>query len=118
MLCLGRSRGPNPWGLRPLWFWPWDLPRHNIHHDTSSAFSNNVPLQWSVYSVQCTVYSVQCTVYSVQCTVYLENLGRVQLKEPPCSSDHLVITNKQESTLFNQTVVSKQHISEDGRTKS
>ena len=23
--------------------WPWDLPRHNIHHDTSSAFSNNVP---------------------------------------------------------------------------
>ena len=22
---------------------PWDLPRHNIHHDTSSAFSNNVP---------------------------------------------------------------------------
>ena len=23
---------------------PWDLPRHNIHHDTSSAFSNNVPL--------------------------------------------------------------------------
>ena len=22
----------------------WDLPRHNIHHGTSSAFSNNVPL--------------------------------------------------------------------------
>ena len=44
MLCLGRSRGQNPWGLRPLRFWPWDLPRHNIHHDTSSAFSNNVPL--------------------------------------------------------------------------
>ena len=22
---------------------PWDLPRHNIHHDTSSTFSNNVP---------------------------------------------------------------------------
>ena len=43
MLCLGRSRGQNPWGLRPLGFWPWDLPRHNIHHDTSSAFSNNVP---------------------------------------------------------------------------
>ena len=23
---------------------PWDLPRHNIHHGTSSAFSNNVPM--------------------------------------------------------------------------
>ena len=23
---------------------PWDLPRHNTHHDTSSAFSNNVPI--------------------------------------------------------------------------
>ena len=44
MLCLVRSRDQNPWGLRPLGFWPWDLPRHNIHHGTSSAFSNNVPL--------------------------------------------------------------------------
>ena len=31
-----------PWDL------PWDLPRHNIHHDTSSAFSNNVPICQSV----------------------------------------------------------------------
>ena len=23
---------------------PREVPRHNIHHDTSSAFSNNVPL--------------------------------------------------------------------------
>ena len=44
MLCLGRSRGQNPRGLRPLGFWPCNLPRHNIHHDTSSAFSNNVPV--------------------------------------------------------------------------
>ena len=44
MLCLGRYRGQNPWGLPPLGAWPWDLPRHNIHHDTSSAFSNNVPV--------------------------------------------------------------------------
>ena len=44
MLCLGRSRSQNPRGLRPLGFWPWDLPRHNIHHGTSSAFLNNVPL--------------------------------------------------------------------------
>ena len=32
----------------PLGFWPWDLPKHNNHHDTSSAFSNNIPL----YSLQ------------------------------------------------------------------
>ena len=31
---------------------PWDLPRHNIHHDTSSAFSNNVPLY--ICSIHCT----------------------------------------------------------------
>ena len=40
------SGGPaakNPRGLRPLGFCPWDLPRHNIYHDTSSAFSNNFP---------------------------------------------------------------------------
>ena len=43
-----RYHGQNPRGLRPLGFWPWDLPRHNIHHDTSSAFSNNIPM----YSVQ------------------------------------------------------------------
>ena len=29
---------------RPLGFWPCDLPRHSIHHDTPSAFPNNVPL--------------------------------------------------------------------------
>ena len=39
----GRSRGQNPGGLRPLGFWPWDLPRHSIHHNTPSAFRNNVP---------------------------------------------------------------------------
>ena len=35
---------PKPSGPAPLGFWPWDLLRHNIHHDTSSAFSNNVPV--------------------------------------------------------------------------
>ena len=44
MLCLGRSRGQTPWGLQPLGFWPWDLPRHSIHHDTPLAFPNNEPL--------------------------------------------------------------------------
>ena len=64
MLCLGRSRGQNPRGLRPLGFWPWDLPRHNIHHGTSSAFSNNVPL----YTVHCVMYIVHCTLYNVHCS--------------------------------------------------
>ena len=54
MFCLGRSRGQNPQCLRPLGFWPWDLPRHNIHHDTSSAFSNNVPMYSAIYG---TVFS-------------------------------------------------------------
>ena len=39
MLCLGRSQGQNPRGRRPHGFWSQDLPRHNIHHDTSKAFS-------------------------------------------------------------------------------
>ena len=33
---------PNPRGRRPRGFWPWDLLRHNIHHDTSKALSYNV----------------------------------------------------------------------------
>ena len=44
MECLGRSHGQNPRGLRPLGFLPWGLPRHSIHHDTPSAFPNNVPI--------------------------------------------------------------------------
>ena len=28
----------NPWGLRPQGFWPWDLPRKSIQHDTPKAF--------------------------------------------------------------------------------
>ena len=79
MLCLGRSRGQKPRGLRPLGFWPWDLPRHNIHHDTSSAFSYNVPvhsIEYTVYSIHytwenCTLYSVKYTFYSKECRVYI-----------------------------------------------
>ena len=59
MLCFGKSRGQIPWGLRPLGFWPWNHPRHSIHHDTSSAFSNNVPL----FIARCHLTSiVQCQV--------------------------------------------------------
>ena len=51
-----KPSGPVPQALRPLGFWPWDLPRHNIHHDTSSAFSNNVPLHrawtWNIARVK------------------------------------------------------------------
>ena len=32
------------WGLRLLGFLPGDLPRDSIHHDTPSAFQNNVPV--------------------------------------------------------------------------
>ena len=42
MECLGRSQGQNPRGRRPRGSWPRDLPRHNINHDTSKAFSYNV----------------------------------------------------------------------------
>jgi hypothetical protein len=34
--------GPNLRGRRPRGFWPLDLPRHIIHHDTSKALSYNV----------------------------------------------------------------------------
>ena len=34
----------NPSGLRPRGFWPRDLRRHNIHHDTSKVFFVNVIL--------------------------------------------------------------------------
>ena len=39
MLCLGKSQGQKPRGRRPQGFWPRDLPRHNIQHDTSKVFS-------------------------------------------------------------------------------
>ena len=38
----GGLSAKNPWNLRPLGFWPWDLIRNSIHHDTPSAFPNNV----------------------------------------------------------------------------
>ena len=42
---------------------PWDLPRHNIHHNTSLAFSNNVP-----------VCGLQCVLFRLQVVVQLETL--------------------------------------------
>ena len=41
---LGKSCGQNPWGVRPLGDWPWDVPRDSIHHDTPLAFPHIVPL--------------------------------------------------------------------------
>ena len=38
---LSPVEGPaakNPRGLRHLGFWPWDLPRDSIHHDTQRLF--------------------------------------------------------------------------------
>ena len=39
-----KSSGPAARG-----FWPWDIPRHSIHYDTSSAISNNVPVCKKIY---------------------------------------------------------------------
>ena len=47
---------------------PWDLPRHSIHHDTSLAFSNNVPvctLRSTLYTKQ--MFTVHSTLHTVQC---------------------------------------------------
>ena len=44
MESLRKSLSQNPWGLRPLGFWPWDCPRDSIHHDTPSAFPHIVPV--------------------------------------------------------------------------
>ena len=46
---------PKPSGPAAPRFWPWDLPRHNIHHGTSSAFSNNVPRFKAVLKRTCSV---------------------------------------------------------------
>ena len=73
MLCLGGSRGQNPRRLRPLGFWPWDLPRYSIHHDTSSAFSNNV-------TVHCT--SVHCTMYIAHYTLQSHTAQVLKFKLP------------------------------------
>ena len=44
LIFSGGLGSKNPCGLRPLGFWPRDLPRHSIHHDTAMDFSNNVPI--------------------------------------------------------------------------
>ena len=41
---LGGPAAKNPRGLRPLRFWPLDLPGKSILHDTPSAFPYIVPL--------------------------------------------------------------------------
>ena len=48
MESIERSAAKNPWGLRPLGFWPWDLPRDSIHHDTPTAFPHIVPLLYTI----------------------------------------------------------------------
>ena len=113
MLCIGRSRGQNPPGLRPLGFWPWDLPTHNIHHDTSSAFSNNVPLSSNRALLYFTVLSISQEPYlNVQLSVPKPRLTvqfplpemyltvQLQLSEP---FDSTVPSNK---AVFDHTVSS------------
>ena len=68
--------------MLPIGFWPWDLPRHFIHHDTSSAFSNNVPL-YNVLSLVhlLTSLTVQAVPYSRDYKRKYEYLKQ-QLKKP------------------------------------
>ena len=92
------------WGLRSLGFWPWDLgpwtsdlPRHSIHHDTTTAFPNNVPMHckamfevfagciFEVYEVGIVFMCIQhamfevytaCNVwcvYSMQCLMFIQH---------------------------------------------
>ena len=38
ILSLGSFKAKNPRGHRPQGFWPWKLPRDNIHQDTPRLF--------------------------------------------------------------------------------
>ena len=42
--ALGGPKAKTRAAAGPKVFWPRDLPRHYIHHDTSKAFPNNVIL--------------------------------------------------------------------------
>ena len=77
MLCLGKSRGQNPRGLRPLGFWPRDLLRHSIHHDTyrlyqiMSQYVNCCTLCHLYTTVHCTEqYVHSCTLCSMHSSVH------------------------------------------------
>ena len=57
---------------------PRDLPRYNIHHDTSSAFSNNVPLT-SVYlalSAQHCIYGTKGLSLSTESVILNLEMGQ------------------------------------------
>ena len=47
---VGPAAKKNPWGLQPLGFWSWDLPRHSSHQDTPLALPNNVTILLLCYS--------------------------------------------------------------------
>ena len=58
------SGGPaakNPWGLQPLGFWPCDLPRHHINHNTPSAFPNIVPTSKRHFSQSQNIHILEIT---------------------------------------------------------
>ena len=83
MECLGRSQGQNPRGRRPQGFWPWDLPRHSIHHDTPKAFPYNAILSASRTSKERFLsfapntpspYEVSWSIFLLHCT----KIGRVK----------------------------------------
>ena len=44
MWSLGSYKAKTPRGRRPQGFWPWNLPRDNIHHAIPKAFPKNTIL--------------------------------------------------------------------------
>ena len=60
----------------------WDLPRHNIHHDTSSAFSNNVPLYCKLYAKKAVFQAARPDIYislTTNALVYLAQKSKAML---------------------------------------
>ena len=92
MLCLGRSQGQNPRGRRPRRFWPQDLLRHNIHHDTSKVFFHKMSFLQHPGLVKRDFFQAgfgQWIPQGVHWTLYwawTANIGRVksQLTSPGC----------------------------------
>ena len=84
-------KSQNRWGLRPLWFLPWDFPRDSNHHDTPSVFPHIVPLS-TVHSplstVHCPLSTVHCPLSTVHCplstVLYLLSIVHCPLSTVHC----------------------------------
>ena len=85
----------NPRGRSPRWFWPRDLWRHNIHHDTSKVFVHKMSFLQHPGLVKRDFFEVgfgQWTPQGVHWTLYrawTANIGRVkfQYTSPGCNEN-------------------------------